>query len=109
LFNTPGHLEGVGSVCDQSRGSFETGASASGRTKEGVPVDVQKKPDFRQERQAGVEGEETLLGSDTIRTARQGWEATQLKRSQECSDAVKSTRQKIGLQESQVGIGRVKI
>jgi hypothetical protein len=98
LFNTH-HLEGVGSVilADQKQEALSKQIAnleiAMEEQKEGVPVDVQKKEDFRQERQ-GLETELSLLQAQ-FETARQELEAAREHEAQTVNAVETEARRKI--------------
>lgn len=98
LFNTH-HLEGVGSVilADQKQEALSKQIAnleiAMEEQKEGVPVDVQKKPDFKQERQ-GLESELARLQAQ-FESARQELETAREHEAQSVSAVETEARRKI--------------
>jgi hypothetical protein len=104
LFNTH-HLEGVGSVllADQKQEALSKQIAnleiAMVEQKEGVPVDVQKKPDFRQERQE-LEGELFQLQAQ-FESARQELDAAREHEAQSVSAVETEARRKIRIARSE--------
>lgn len=104
LFNTH-HLEGVGSVilADQKQEALSKQIAnleiAMVEQKEGVPVDVQKKPDFRQERQE-LEGELYQLQAQ-FESARQELDAAREHEAQSVSAVETEARRKVRIARSE--------
>lgn len=104
LFNTH-HLEGVGSVllADQKQEALSKQIAnleiAMVEQKEGVPVDVQKKPDFRQERKE-LEGELFQLQAQ-FESARQELDAAREREAQSVSAVETEARRKIRIARSE--------
>jgi hypothetical protein len=104
LFNTH-HLEGIGSVilADQKQEALSKQIAnleiAMVEQKEGVPVDVQKKPDFRQERQE-LEGELFRLQAQ-FESARQELDSAREHEAQSVSAVETEARRKIRIARSE--------
>jgi hypothetical protein len=104
LFNTH-HLEGVGSVllADQKQEALSKQIAnlevAMEEQKEGVPVDVQTKPDFKQERQE-LEGELFHLQAQ-FESARQELDAAREHEAQSVSAVETEARRKIRIARSE--------